>query len=77
MQVDLIFLDEQEALRQLARMSRVLQPLMPGIEIKPLAASDAFAGGHVVFSLAVSGGAIDRRAITITANSANALCRRG
>ena len=45
---------------------------LAGIEIKPLAASDAFAGGHVVFSLAVSSGAIDRRAITITANSAHA-----
>jgi len=45
---------------------------LAGIEIKPLAASDAFAGGHVVFSLAVSSGAIDRRAITVTANSASA-----
>jgi len=45
---------------------------LAGIEIKPLAASDAFAGGHVVFSLAVSSGGIDRRAITITANSASA-----
>ena len=45
---------------------------LAGIEIKPLAASDTFAGGHVVFSLAVSSGAIDRRAITISANDANA-----
>src|SRR6185369_4019150 len=45
---------------------------LAGIAIKPLAASDTFAGGHVVFSLAVSGGAIDRRAITVTANSASA-----
>jgi uncharacterized protein (DUF58 family) len=45
---------------------------LAGIEIKPLAASDSFAGGHVVFSLAVSSGAIDRRAITIAANSASA-----
>ena len=41
---------------------------LAGIEIKPLAASDAFVGGHVVFSLAISSGAIDRRAITVTAN---------
>ena len=39
---------------------------LAGIEIKPLAASDAFVGGHVAFSLAVSSGAIDRRAITVT-----------
>ena len=30
---------------------------LAGIAIKPLAASDTFAGGHVVFSLAVSSGA--------------------
>jgi len=41
---------------------------LSGIEIKPLAASDAFAGGHVVFSLSLAGGAIDRRAITISGN---------
>jgi uncharacterized protein (DUF58 family) len=41
---------------------------LAGVAIKPLAASDAFAGGHVVFSLAVSAGAIDRRAIAISAN---------
>ena len=45
---------------------------LAGMEIKPLAASDAFAGGHVVFSLALSGGAIDRRGITIAANNASA-----
>jgi uncharacterized protein (DUF58 family) len=45
---------------------------LAGIAIKPLAASDTFAGGHVVFSLAVSSGAIDRRAISISANDANA-----
>ena len=43
---------------------------LAGIEIKPLAASDAFAGGHVVFSLAVSSGALDRRAIVVAANDA-------
>jgi uncharacterized protein (DUF58 family) len=41
---------------------------LAGIEIKPLAASDAFAGGSVVFSLAVSAAAIDRHAITIRAS---------
>lgn len=45
---------------------------LAGIAIKPLAASDAFAGGHVVFSLAISAGAIDRRAIAISANDAAA-----
>jgi len=45
---------------------------LAGLEIKPLAASDAFVGGHVVFSLALSSGAIDRRAITIAANDAAA-----
>lgn len=41
---------------------------LSGIEIEPLAASDTFAGGHIVFSLSLTGGAIDRRAITISAN---------
>jgi len=45
---------------------------LAGIAIKPLAASDAFVVGHVVFSLAVSGGAVDRRAITVTANDVHA-----
>jgi uncharacterized protein (DUF58 family) len=45
---------------------------LAGIAIKPLAASDAFAGGHLVFSLAVSSGAIDRRALTIGANAVTA-----
>jgi uncharacterized protein (DUF58 family) len=43
---------------------------LAGMEIKALAASDAFVGGHVVFSLALSSGAIDRRVITIAANDA-------
>ena len=38
---------------------------LAGIEVKPLAASDGFAGGHVVFSLSVAAGAIDRQAIVI------------
>ena len=41
---------------------------LAGIEIKPLAASDAFAGGHIVFSLSLAAGTADRRAIAITAN---------
>ena len=42
---------------------------LAGIEVKPLAASDGFVGGNVVFSLAVSAGAIDRHAISIAGNS--------
>jgi uncharacterized protein (DUF58 family) len=45
---------------------------LAGIEVKPLAASDAFVGGNVVFSLAVSAGAIDRHAIGIAANDVRA-----
>ncbi|HSU45044.1 MAG TPA: DUF58 domain-containing protein [Casimicrobiaceae bacterium] len=44
---------------------------LAGIEIKPLAASDAFAGSHVVFSLSLAAGAADRRAIGISANGAS------
>jgi uncharacterized protein (DUF58 family) len=44
---------------------------LAGIEIKPLAASDAFVGGHVVFSVSVSSGAIDRRSITIATGGAS------
>ncbi|HEX6137604.1 MAG TPA: DUF58 domain-containing protein [Casimicrobiaceae bacterium] len=45
---------------------------LSGIEVKPLAASDTFAGGHIVFSLSLAAGAIDRRAITISASGATA-----
>jgi uncharacterized protein (DUF58 family) len=45
---------------------------LAGIEIKPLAASDAFVGGHVVFSLALSSGAVDRRSVTIKGNDVSA-----
>jgi uncharacterized protein (DUF58 family) len=41
---------------------------LAGIEIKPLAASDTFAGSEMVFSLSLAAGAIDRRAIAISAN---------
>jgi uncharacterized protein (DUF58 family) len=44
---------------------------LAGIEIKPLAASDAFAGSHVVFSLSLAAGAADRRSISISANGAS------
>jgi uncharacterized protein (DUF58 family) len=43
---------------------------LAGIEVKPLAASDGFAGSNILFSLAVSAGAIDRRSITIAGNNA-------
>ncbi len=45
---------------------------LAGMEVKPLAASDAFVGGHVAFSLSVSSGAIDRRAITVMGNGVSA-----
>jgi uncharacterized protein (DUF58 family) len=41
---------------------------LAGIEIKPLAASDAFAGGEIIFSLSLAAGAVDRHAIAISAN---------
>ncbi len=43
---------------------------LAGIEIKPLAASDAFVGGHIVFSLSVAAGGLDRRAISVAAGGA-------
>jgi len=42
---------------------------LAGMEVKPLAASDAFVGSNIVFSLAVSAGAIDRRSISIEGNN--------
>ncbi|HET9762649.1 MAG TPA: DUF58 domain-containing protein [Casimicrobiaceae bacterium] len=44
---------------------------LSGIEIKPLAAGDTFAGGHVVFSLSLAAGAIDRRSVVISANGSS------
>jgi uncharacterized protein (DUF58 family) len=44
---------------------------LAGIEIKPLAASDAFAGGNVLFSLSIAGGALERHSVTIAANGAS------
>lgn len=41
---------------------------LAGIEVKPLAASDAFVGGHVVFSLSLAAGTLDRRAVTLSAD---------
>jgi uncharacterized protein (DUF58 family) len=43
---------------------------LAGIEIKPLAASDAFAGGQIIFSLSLAAAAVDRRGIAISANGA-------
>lgn len=44
---------------------------LAGIEIKPLAASDGFAGGDLIFSLSLSAGAIDRRAVVVSARGAS------
>lgn len=41
---------------------------LAGIEIKPLAASDGFAGSDIVFSLSLAAGSVDRRNIAISAN---------
>lgn len=43
---------------------------LAGIEIKPLAAGDAFAGDQLVFTLSLAAGSVDRHAITIAANAA-------
>ena len=45
---------------------------LAGIEIKPLAASDAFAGSDIVFSLSLAAGSVDRRDISISANGVTA-----
>jgi uncharacterized protein (DUF58 family) len=44
---------------------------LAGIEIKPLSAGDAFAGGEIVFTLSLAAGSVDRRSITIAANGAD------
>jgi uncharacterized protein (DUF58 family) len=41
---------------------------LAGVEIKPIAASDAFVGDPLVFSLSLAGGRMDRHRITISAN---------
>jgi uncharacterized protein (DUF58 family) len=46
---------------------------MAGIEVTPLSASETFAGGHVVFTLALHGGAIPRSAITLAAADARVI----
>ena len=43
---------------------------LAGIEVKPLAAGDAFAGDELVFTLSLAAGSLDRRAITLAANRA-------
>jgi uncharacterized protein (DUF58 family) len=45
---------------------------LAGIEVTPLAAGDTFAGGHVVFTLALHGGAVPRNAVTLAAADAHA-----
>jgi uncharacterized protein (DUF58 family) len=45
---------------------------LAGIEVTPLAAGETFAGGHVVFTLALHGGAVPRNAVTLTAADARA-----
>jgi uncharacterized protein (DUF58 family) len=46
---------------------------LAGIEVTPLSASETFAGGHVVFTLALHGGAVPRNAVTLTAADARAI----
>jgi len=41
---------------------------LAGVEIKALAAGDAFAGGDLIFSLSLAARAIDRLAISISAS---------
>jgi uncharacterized protein (DUF58 family) len=43
---------------------------LAGIEVKPLAAGDGFAGDHLPFTLSLAAGSLDRRAITIAASGA-------
>ena len=45
---------------------------LAGIEVTPLAAGETFVGGHVVFTLALHGGAVSRNAITLSAAEARA-----
>ena len=58
---------------------------LAGIEVKPLAAGDAFAGDELVFTLSLAAGSLDRRAISPSPPPApvsfrgpvRAGCRRG
>ena len=45
---------------------------LAGIEVTPLSAGEAFAGGHVAFTLSLHGGALARSAVTLTAAGAHA-----
>ena len=45
---------------------------LAGIEVTPLAAGETFAGGHVAFTLSLHGGALARRAVTLSAAGAHA-----
>ena len=43
---------------------------LAGIEVTPLSAGEAFAGGHVAFTLSLHGGALARSAVTLSAAGA-------
>ena len=45
---------------------------LAGIEVTPLSAGEAFAGGHVAFTLALHGGALARNAVALAASDARA-----
>ncbi|MEO8345556.1 MAG: DUF58 domain-containing protein [Betaproteobacteria bacterium] len=45
---------------------------LAGIEVTPLSAGEAFAGGHMAFTLSLHGGALARSAVTLAASGANA-----
>ena len=45
---------------------------LAGIEVTPLSAGEAFAGGHVAFTLSLHGGALARSAVTLKAAGADA-----
>ena len=45
---------------------------LAGIEVTPLSAGETFAGGHVAFTLSLHGGALARRAVTLSAAGAQA-----
>jgi uncharacterized protein (DUF58 family) len=46
---------------------------LAGIEVTPLSAGETFAGGHVVFTLALHGGAVPRNAVSLAAADARAI----
>jgi uncharacterized protein (DUF58 family) len=46
---------------------------LAGIEVTPLSAGETFAGGHVLFTLALHGGAVARNAVSLSAGDARAV----